>query len=215
VRIDHGKHKVPFSLKGVPLVNRFVARDVEMLQLEDNFHPKTPSPTRRKVFVIYGLGGIGKTQLAIEFARKHHSRFSAVFWLDGSSKDRLKQAFVDIAGRLPQDEITADAAEALKHSNSDINVVVGGVLRWLSLSSNQRWLLIIDNMDRDHLNPRKDPQAYNVEDFFPSADHGSILITTRLAGLFRTGHSWKLDKVDDEQAKTILENNAGKLIKSK
>lgn len=132
MRTDSGEHKVAFSLKGVPLVNRFVGRDAELLRLEDYFHPKTPSPTRsltrRKVFVIYGLGGMGKTQLAIEFARKHESKYSAVFWLDGSSKDKVRQWFVHIAGRLPRDQIMADAAEALKHSNINVNVVVGGVL---------------------------------------------------------------------------------------
>ncbi|EON65745.1 hypothetical protein W97_04984 [Coniosporium apollinis CBS 100218] len=208
-----GEHRVAFSLKGVPLANRFVGRDAEMQRLENYFHPKTSSPTRRKVFVVHGLGGIGKTQLAVEFARKHHSRYSAVFWLDGSSKDRLKQSFVDIAYRLPRDQVTADAAEALKHSNIDFDVVVGGVLRWLSLPSNQHWLLIIDNVDRDHLNKEKDPQTYDVKESFPPADHGSILITSRLAGLERHGDGLKVDKVDDEQAKVILENNARKSIK--
>ncbi|KAJ9641089.1 hypothetical protein H2199_005757 [Coniosporium tulheliwenetii] len=173
-----GEHRAAFSLKGVPLANQFVGRDAEMLRLEDYFHPKTPSPARRKVFVVHGLGGIGKTQLVIEFARKHHSRYSAVFWLDGSSKDRLKQSFVDIAYRLPRDQTTADAAEALKHSNIDVDVV-----------------------------------AYNVKEFFPPADHGSILITSRLASLQRYGDGLKVDKVNDEQAKVILENNAGKSIK--
>ncbi len=195
------------------MVNRFVGRNAEMLRLEEYFHPKTPSPTRLKVFVIHGLGGMGKTQLAIEFARKHHSRYSAVFWLDGSSKDRLKQSLADFAYRLPQDQLTADAAEVLKHPNFDVDVVVAGVLQWLSLPSNQRWLLIIDNMDRDHLNKDKDPQAYNMKDFVPSADHGSLIITSRLANLQRFGDGPKLDKVDDEQAKAILENNAGRSIK--
>ncbi|KAJ9640885.1 hypothetical protein H2199_005553 [Coniosporium tulheliwenetii] len=162
-----GEHKVAFSLKGVPLANRFVGRDAEMQRLEDYFHPRIPSSARRKVFVVHGLGGIGKTQLVIEFARKHRSRYSAVFWLDGSSKDRLKQSFVDVAYRLPRDQLTADAAEALKHSDIDVDVVVGGVLQWLSLPSNQHWLLIIDNVDRDHLNKGKDPQAYDVKEFFP------------------------------------------------
>ena len=193
-------------------MNRFVGRDAEMLQLEDYFHPKTLSPTCRRVFVIHGLGGMGKTQLAIEFARKHN-RYSAVFWLDGSSIDRLKQAFVDVAYRLPRDQITADVVEALKHSNIYIDVIVEGVLQWLSLPSNQHWLLIIDNVDRDHLNKEKDPQAYDAKEFFPSADHGSILITSRLAGLHRYGDGRKLNEVNAEQAKTILENNAGRSIK--
>ncbi|KAK4969787.1 hypothetical protein LTR66_011682 [Elasticomyces elasticus] len=209
-----GKHSVPFSVKGVPLVNRFIGRDAELQRLEDYFHPKTPGPTRRKVFVTHGLGGIGKTQLAIEFARTHHSRYSAVFWLDGSSKDRLEQFFVEAAYRLPLDQVTADIAEALKQSKDiDVDIVVEGVLRWMSLPSNQHWLLVIDNVDRDHLSKDKDPQAYDVKEFFPLADHGSILITSRLASLQRYGESVKVDSVNDKQAKAILENNADKPIK--
>lgn len=53
----------------------------------------------RKVAVVHGLGGIGKTQLVVEFARKHEGRFSAIFWLDGSSEASLKQSFVEAAQR--------------------------------------------------------------------------------------------------------------------
>lgn len=56
-------------------------------------------------------------------------------------------------------------------------------------------------------------QAYEVEDYFPSADHGSILITSPLAWLTRlSGGSQKLAKVTDEQAIAMLENTAGKSI---
>lgn len=156
---------------------------------------------------------MGKTQLAVEFARKHHSRYSAVFWLDGSSKDQLRQSFVDMAYWLPQDQVTADTAEALQHSNIDVDVVVGGALRWLSLPSNQQWLLIIDNVDRDHLGKEKDAQAYDVKEFFASPDYRSILTTSRLESLQRHGADIKLGKVNSEQAKAILENNAGRSIK--
>ena len=40
------------------------------------------SNPRLNVFVIHGLGGIGKTQLAVEYARRNHNRYSALFWLD-------------------------------------------------------------------------------------------------------------------------------------
>ena len=194
-------------------MNRFFGRDAELLRLKDHFHPTTPYSTPRlNVFVIHGLGGIGKTQLAVEYARRHHSRYSALFWLDGSTEDQLKQSFIDMAHRLPQDQMTADAAEALRQSSIDVDIVVNGVLQWLSLPSNQHWFLIIDNADRDHLHKDRDPQAYDVKKYFPSADHGSILITSRLASLERLGHGQKLDKVDAEQAKAILESNAGKSL---
>lgn len=68
------------------------------------------------------------------------------------------------------------------------------------------------NMDRDHLNKDEDPQAYDVKEFFPATDHGSILITSRLASLQRCGNGFKVDRVDNGQAKAILEDNAGKSI---
>ena len=163
-------------------------------------------------YTAHGLGGIGKTQLAVEYARRHHSRYSALFWLDGSTEDQLKQSFIDMAHRLPQDQMTAGAAEALRQSSIDVDIVVNGVLQWLSLPSNQHWFLIIDNADRDHLHKDRDPQAYDVKKYFPSADHGSILITSRLASLERLGFGQKLGEVDAEQAKAILESNAGKSL---
>jgi hypothetical protein len=74
--------------------------------------------------------------------------------------------------------------------------------------------LIIDNVDHDH-HDREDPQAYNVQTYFPHADHGSVLITSRLAGLQRLGSGIKVGTVAAEQARAILENNAGRLVKGK
>ncbi|CAG8982451.1 hypothetical protein HYALB_00013982 [Hymenoscyphus albidus] len=209
-KLANKKHQVPFSLKGVPSVSHFVGRESEIKLLEDSVLP-APSRPRRKVYVIHGLGGIGKTQVAIEFARKHHQRYNAVFWLDGSSRDTLFQSLVDIARRLPRDELTADIAQELSNPKIDVEAVIRGVQQWLSLPSNRQWLLIFDNIDRDHTNGQ-DLQSYDVKDFFPDADHGSIIITSRLSNLQRYGRGSKLSIVDDEEAMTILENNADRVI---
>jgi len=49
-----------------------------MAELEQTLLPRRQYG-RQKVFVLYGLGGIGKTQLAVEFARRHYRKFSSVF----------------------------------------------------------------------------------------------------------------------------------------
>jgi hypothetical protein len=207
----------------VPTVSQFVDRPVEMAAIKQlllELSPTTSSTTlsatrrRRQVVVVHGLGGIGKTQLAVEFARKHHHRFSAVFWLDGSSEASLKQSFVAMVQRLPHDELMADGAALLNDAAVEADVAVRECQRWLSIQSNPHWLLIIDNVDRDH-HDRGDAQAYNVQTYFPHADHGSILITSRLASLQRLGSGVKVGTLSAEQARAILENNAGRVVERK
>jgi hypothetical protein len=214
------KHKIELSLQGVPAVSQFVDRPVEMraieqLLLEASLSATPAAMRRRKVVVVHGLGGISKTQLAVEFARKHHHRFSAVFWLDGSSEASLKQSFVGMAQRLPRDGIAADAAALLSNTTIEAAVAVRKCQRWLSIPSNRHWLLIIDNVDRDHCD-RDDPQAYNVRTYFPHADHGLILVTSRLSSLQRLlGSGVKVGTVATEQARAILANNAGRVVEGK
>lgn len=198
----------------MPVISRFVARDAEMQRLEQLLLDPFEALSRRKVAVVHGMGGIGKTQLAVEFARRHRIRFSGVFWLDGSSTVSVKQSFVDVAQRLPRSELTANGVELLNQAIIDKDSAVRECLHWLSLPSNRRWLLIIDNVDRDYYH-QSDTQAYSVEAYFPPADHGSIVITSRLAGLQTHGAGLELGTVGKEQARSILENNAGKTIQGK
>jgi hypothetical protein len=195
-------------------VSQFVARDVEMQAIEKLLVDTAPTPTSRNVVVVHGLGGIGKTQLVVKFARKHQRWFSGIFWLDGSSEASLKQSFVSMAQRLPQGELTADGVQMRSQATVEAEVAVRECQQWLSIPTNSRWLLIIDNVDRDHQD-RDDSQAYDVKAYFPGADHGSILITSRLASLQRLGSSVKVGTVATEQARAILENNAGRVVEGK
>ena len=213
------KYKIELSLQGVPVVSQFVDRPAEMAAVEQLLLETPPASLpairrQRKVVVVHGLGGIGKTQLAVEFARKHHHRFSAVFWLDGSSEASLKQSFVDMVQRLPRSELMANSAGQLSDAAVQADVAVSECQRWLSIQSNPHWLLLIDNVDRDH-HDRGYSQAYNVQAYFPHADHGSVLITSRLASLQRLGLGVKVGTVAADQSRAILENNAGRVVKGK
>ena len=178
-----------------------------MSQLENVLVPAPDHSMRRKVFVLHGLGGIGKTQLALEFARKHQEVFSAIFWLDGSSHDAIRQS---IAGIIPVIQIS-EAARNLKQATGELDAVMDEVLRWFSLPTNKKWMMVIDNVDRVYPSAGHDPEAFDVERFFPEADHGSILITSRLKELEQLGSSYKVDGMNEAQGTRLLEYRIGRL----
>ena len=198
-----------FSLHGIPVVEKFVARNEEMTQLTKALLP-TANTVRRRVFILHGLGGIGKTQLSVEFTRTYQTSYSAALWVDGSSKERLKRSIADLAGRLPQHQLSEGSRIYSQNGSINVDEVVEDVLRWLSLSSNDQWLLIFDNVDREHSVPSEDPEAFDVRDYFPKADQGSILITSRLASLSQLGMERKLEPVEEVQGADILENSVGR-----
>lgn len=67
---DASTYKIDFSLRGVPSVSRFVVRALEMQKLEGLLLGLERITDCRNVIMMHGIGGIGKTQLAVEFARK-------------------------------------------------------------------------------------------------------------------------------------------------
>ena len=184
-------------------MSRFVERPAEMAVLERVLLAERQS-SRQNTLVLHGLGGIGKTQLAVEFALQHQHKFSTVFWLDGRTKDSLTRSIASCASRIPQGQVSDMSRTYSKTGNSDINVVVQEVMGWLAQQDNTEWLLIFDNVDRDHNYHNSDPDAYDVQHYFSSAVHGSILITTRLAKLEQLGEPQQLGKVDKDQAEAIF-----------
>src|SRR5277367_636586 len=130
-------------------MNKFVDRPLDMVELEHALLLQQHN-RRQKIFVLYGLGGIGKTQLAVDFARRHHRRFSSVFWLDGRSEDSLKRSVASCASRIPQGQVL-EASRAYSVGGSlDVDEVVRDVMGWLAQPNNTAWLLIFDNVDREY-----------------------------------------------------------------
>lgn len=132
---------------------------------------KDPSerPTGPKIFTISGLGGMGKTHIAEEFAVSRQEKFDAVFWVHADSPTKLDQDFGDIARAL-----------GLEKTSTDLVVSKDLVLDWLSRPSTQhpstshhaketKWLIIFDNAD----------DLTILRDYLPSAGTGSIIVTSR------------------------------------
>ncbi|KAH6644827.1 hypothetical protein C7974DRAFT_384363 [Boeremia exigua] len=202
-------YHVPFSLKNVP-VGKFAERPRDTEALERVLLPQD-NVKQRRLLAAHGLGGAGKTQLAANFARRHQNRFTSVLWLDGSSESNLKQSFAAFTSRIPEGQIPETSRLSAATQGSDIDMVVRDVLAWLSVPENSDWLLIIDNVDRDHRRC-EDLEAYDVQDYLPEADHGSVLITTRLPQLGQLGEGWEVRTVDKEQAQAIFKTWYGRSV---
>nr|POE98279.1 vegetative incompatibility protein het-e-1 [Quercus suber] len=205
----HDKYRIPFSRKGIPLTDFFVPREADMQYLTSFFMSGTAAQ-RQRVFIVHGMGGTGKTQLCAEFARTYQEQFSAVFWLDGSSRDALKQSLASAALRLPASTM-AQSGESVG-AGTDSAPLADNFLQWLSLPDNKDWLFIIDNVDREWQSCVEDPQAYDYGNFLPQADHGNIIITTRLTRLRRPRANLGLGSVDDRLARELVESRAGRQV---
>jgi hypothetical protein len=90
--------------------------------------------------------------------------------------------------------------------SGDINFVVRDVMDWLRKPDNTKWLLVFDNVDRAYGRHDSDPDAYDIASYLSGADHGSVLVTTRLANFEQLGVSRLLSKVDKDQAQAIFRN---------
>jgi DNA replication protein DnaC len=113
---------VSFSLADIAETEKFIAREPELAQIRNILC----SDGSRRTAVLHGLGGTGKTQLTVAYAKRYRHNYSAVFWFNIKDIDSLKQSFAKIT-RL----ILRDYPSASQLSNLDINInldkVVDGV----------------------------------------------------------------------------------------
>jgi hypothetical protein len=102
---------------------------VELQQLEA-FFQATSQETRRKIFEVDSLGGMGKTQLSVEYVRKHKDDFGAILWLDGSSRDALRQSLREAALRVPTRTLPSSSTRAPSEASLP---VVENIDVWIQL----------------------------------------------------------------------------------
>jgi hypothetical protein len=170
----------------------FVGRETELQEMENILQPNSKSPDRR-VLILGGMGGIGKTQLAINYAKQHRDSYSSIFWLNATSEATLNGSLRVVANRI----LLPAAVGKLDDDQLRIEV-----LNWLSELENFRWLLILDNHD--------DPDGYKIQEYFPFVAHGSIIITTRLPDRL-TGKKIKVRSMKkEEDSLRILATRSGR-----
>jgi len=141
------------------------------------------------IIVLYGTGGMGKTQLALEYVYQHHKDYSSVFWVNTASVQTTILGFNQIMQQLIQHhlQLSRDIANIGQllgmagkldstgcftvTSEPEAQLVVDAVKRWFSAPENTNWLLVFDNLD--------DLDLVDIEEYIPSCNHGTVIITSR------------------------------------
>jgi len=163
----------------------------------------------RSTVVLHGLGGIGKTQLAVEYIRRHKEKYTAIFWLNANDEDSLTLNFRDIAQQVLKYHPSTDVLASV-NLEGNLDQVVNGVKTWLDHRDNSRWMIIYDNYDNPRTPSNPDSSAVDVRRFLPSSDHGSIIITTRSSQVSQCQriHVQKLPNI--QEGLQILSNTSGR-----
>ncbi len=182
---------LPFKLNGAPLAPAFVPRLEVMQAVEDQLLPI--SETQQTVLVLQGMGGMGKSQMAREYACKHKDRYTAIFWVNARSKNTLKDGITSIAGRLGLTDILNKDGYVNK-DEENMDRAVSAVLKWFNEDGNTRWLLILDNVDsqvqfdcdNDGEEKSSNTEGFDALPLIPSSSQGTLLVTSRLSYLART-----------------------------
>src|SRR5258708_22891189 len=160
----------------------FTGRDDLLEQLMQQFSPREagqPTSIRQAALTqphaIKGLGGVGKTQIAVEYAYRAHEqgRYTHTLWINAASEEAILTSFVALITFLPA---FGPGGE------TDQRKLVAALIRWLEQCV-QPWLLIFDNAD----------DLSFIPSYLPARGTGSLLFTTPAAAVGALASSVEVD----------------------
>lgn len=216
-----GKHpldspfQLPFQLDYAKNPN-FTGREDLLRRLDIEVRSQTS-----KVIVLYGMGGMGKTQTAFEYVHTHYAEYSSVFWVNCTSEETATLGFRAIAQRLVNHQATIEnygkpnytqiaqnlGMDLLVGKDGQLSVekqatrrIVDAVKGWYCRKENQSWLLVLDNVD--------DLKSFDIRSFIPTCSHGKVLMTSRRKECSRFGKGFEIEEMMELEAVSLLLRSA-------
>lgn len=177
-----GQGVLPRIMRGMPSRNpRFTGRDA----LIGSLHELLVTSTREAALLphtLHGLGGVGKTHLAIEYVYRFAQEYDLICWLPAHDLTQVRASLVELGSAMGLPD------------NPNVTRAVDAVLDELRTGENyRRWLLVFDNADRP-------------EDLRPYLPYptGHILVTSRNAGWNDVANAFEIDVFTRTESITLL-----------
>jgi len=204
---------------GLPLQNlQFTGRTKGLQLLSDIV--EGAGKGQHKIAVLHGLGGIGKTNIVVQYAWQNLAVHTSVWWIHPATTEVLKQSLMTAAQNLichlaanyasGQPDYIAiacdlgiagliDASGQLVFSaeSNDQERIEGALSKWLSKNGNDMWFLVFDNVD--------DLRVVDRARHFPQSSSGTIIITSRRRGSVHWGTgSIQVEGLEQDDALSLL-----------
>ena len=194
-----------FSVHNVVPTAKFIGRKFELQEIRSSLR----SDGSHRCVMLQGLGGIGKTQLAIAYALQYADCYSAIVWLDATNEDTMKSSFVRFAKQILNAHPSTTKLGELD-LDEDVDEVIEVVKAWFNIRTNSRWLMICDNHDNPKSANESDLDTYDIHRYLPGVLQGSVIITTRSSKV-SFGHCIRIRKLDLAESREILEVSSGRV----
>lgn len=146
----------------IPFRNpHFVGREAELQLLRDKLTAGETAVIRQPPEALYGLGGVGKTEIAAEYAHRHSSEYEVVWWIRADQEDSIRAALIGLGRQLGLKDFHPEERDY--SSRLVLDALRAG-------EPYEHWLLIFDNVTRPGMIGRYIPQG-----------SGHVIITSRLS----------------------------------
>lgn len=182
-QIRSGVHQVVWG--GVPPRNpNFTGREELLRELDDCLAPGATAAVLPQA--LHGMGGVGKSQLAVEYAYRHQNDFDLIWWTPAERSVQIQSSLVELGQRLDLG-VGAEANVAVQRV---IDALRGGPGRKVP----PNWLLVFDNAE--------DPEE--VLPFLPTGGPGRILVTSRNSRWLTMARGLEVDVFERAESKALL-----------